>query len=235
MKNYCRNFISKKRKEWADKRFDLFYTTMRIVPGMKVLDLGGANGVYMDYLKRKNINLDITIADMDMKALDMAKRKGYKTVVMDGSSQFPFSDKEFDIIFCNSVIEHVTVPKNEIWMFGNKFRKKALKSQTSFANEIIRCSKQYFVQTPHKYFPIEAHTQFPFVGYFNRSVQICAIKILNLFWFKKTSPDWHLLTKRKMELLFRNGGGDVLINRKFCFPKEIIAIKHDINNKESYA
>jgi 2-polyprenyl-3-methyl-5-hydroxy-6-metoxy-1,4-benzoquinol methylase len=41
---------------------------MRIVPGMKVLDLGGANGVYMDCLKRKNINLDITIADMDTKA-----------------------------------------------------------------------------------------------------------------------------------------------------------------------
>jgi cyclopropane fatty-acyl-phospholipid synthase-like methyltransferase len=200
--------FQKLRKKWADERFKFFYTTMKIAPGMKILDLGGSGGRYMDYLKKENINLDITIADMDTNALDIAKKKGYKTVLMDGSAQFPFCDKEFDIIFCNSVIEHVTIPKNEIWKLYNKFKEKALKSQTIFANEIIRCSKQYFVQTPHRYFPIEAHTQFPLVGYFDHSVRICLIKILNLFWIKKTSPDWHLLTKKEMELLFREGGGE---------------------------
>ncbi len=45
----------------------------------------------------------------------------------------PFKDKSYDIVFSNSVIEHV----------GN------LEKQKQFADEVQRVGKSYFIQTPY--------------------------------------------------------------------------------------
>ena len=60
---------------------------------------------------------------------------------------FPFKDKEFDIVHCNAVIEHV----------GNE------DSQLQFLNEMIRVGKVVYFTTPNKFFPIETHTTIPFL------------------------------------------------------------------------
>jgi hypothetical protein len=59
------------------------------------------------------------------------------------------NDKSFDIVFSNSVIEHV-----------GPFEKQQL-----MANEIRRVGQSYWVQTPNKHFPLEPHFLFPFYQY----------------------------------------------------------------------
>jgi hypothetical protein len=55
-------------------------------------------------------------------------------------------DRSFDIVFSNSVIEHV----------GDADK------QAAFAGEVRRLGTGYWVQTPSPWFPLEAHTYLPF-------------------------------------------------------------------------
>ena len=59
----------------------------------------------------------------------------------------PFEDGEFDIGFSNAVVEHL----------GDR------DSQREFVRELCRVSKQVFVTTPNRWFPVEVHTLLPLV------------------------------------------------------------------------
>jgi cyclopropane fatty-acyl-phospholipid synthase-like methyltransferase len=220
-----KKLFKKYHEKWAFERISIFKSSIKLAAGSSILDLGGYDGAFMDRFKLHSANqYKILIADLSIAGLNKAKDKGYEVRIIDASKdQFPFRDQEFDCIFCNSVIEHVTIPKDEIWQQNNNFKSRSFQIQKHFANEIIRCSKTYFVQTPHKMFPIEAHTWFPFISYFPRRLQINAIKILNKFWYKKTTPDWNLLDEFQMKELFPDA--EIRIIKKFGFKKEIIAIK----------
>jgi len=194
--------------------------------GNKILDLGGYDGNVWKYIGENQKKFDIYIADIDDKALERARNNGFKTIKVNETGRLPFTDKEFDIVFCNSMIEHYTIPKSEIWnLVDDKlFKKSSIASQSFIANEIERISKKYFVQTPHRSFPIESHTQFPLTALLSRKNQIRLIKFLNKFWFKKTSPDWNLLGKKEAKEIFPKA--KILINKIFFFPKEIIFYKN---------
>jgi ubiquinone/menaquinone biosynthesis C-methylase UbiE len=68
----------------------------------------------------------------------------------------PFRDQSFDVVFSNSVIEHVG----------------SWEKQERFAAEVARVGKRYWVQTPNRYFPIETHVLTPFLHLLPRSWQI---------------------------------------------------------------
>ena len=55
------------------------------------------------------------------------------------------SDGAFDVVFSNSVIEHVETYEN----------------QRRMAAEIRRVGRRYFVQTPNRHFPLEPHFLVP--------------------------------------------------------------------------
>lgn len=79
-------------------------------------------------------------------ALDRERREalagsaGVKFVVGDGRA-LPFGDGCFDLLICNSVIEHVG----------------GAEDQARLASEIRRVARRYFVQVPYKYFPVDPH------------------------------------------------------------------------------
>ncbi|MCH8904285.1 MAG: methyltransferase domain-containing protein [Bacteroidetes bacterium] len=222
-----RKIKKKYSKNSRKKRGELFVRTLSLQKTDCLLDLGGGNGSYIyEILANEEIG-NVTISDISESDLSYAEQKfGYKTSLLDEGKKLPFSDNEFDIIFCNSVIEHVTLPKKDIWSFKSTkaFKELSLKRQGEFANEIRRIGKSYFVQTPYKYFIIESHSWLPgIIAILPRNIQISLIRFFNKFWMKKTSPDWNLLTFKDMQQLFPEA--QIYREKSLGLTKSLVAIK----------
>ena len=58
---------------------------------------------------------NVYIADIDKNALNRGRKKfGFKTILIRKNSILPFGNKYFDIVYSNSVIEHVTGEKKNL-------------------------------------------------------------------------------------------------------------------------
>ena len=130
-------------------------------------------------------------------------------VIGDGR-QLPFKDNEFDIIYSNSVIEHV----------GD------LLSQQKFAKEIDRVGVSYFIQTPYKYFFIEPHFMLPLIQFIPKTYQRMLARILNkygLVYSEESLDSIRLLSYSDMKKLFPDA---VILREKILFmTKSLIAVK----------
>ncbi len=219
-------YLSKRMKT---KRANLFNEYFTITPETRILDIGSSDGSYVAALLHgtKILPSNVYIADICEDTVNSgAKRFGFTPVVVQESNKLLFPDGFFDIVFCNSVIEHVTIPKDEIWSLysGSEFRMRSLLRQKEFADEIRRIGKGYFVQTPNRWFPIESHAWLPFTALLPRTVLILMLKVSNRIWVKQTSPDWYLLSKKEMTVLFPDA---TLLNETFAgFTKSIICVKN---------
>jgi len=145
------------------------------------------------------------VADIDQAVLTAATgRYGFATALIPESGRLPFDDRAFDIVFCSSVIEHVTVAKSEVWDVtdGRAFAKVARRRQAEFAAELTRIGDRYFVQAPYRWFPLEPHTWLPFFSYLPRPAQIRVMRWSNRFWIKQTTPSFHLPTTSEFRRLF---------------------------------
>jgi len=194
-------------------------------PDWRILDLGGGTG---EHIHRVFPNCrNITVCDYSAADLAIARdRFGYTTIQADGSDRLPFADGEFDLVFCSSVIEHVTGPKDSIIKMtnGREFQNTAFHFQQKFAAEIRRVGKRYYVQTPHRYFIIESHTWLPLIiVLLPRPLQIRTIAFFNRFWPKQTEPDWNLLVPSQMKHLFPDA--KLILERSGWMPKSIMAIR----------
>lgn len=222
-----KKMFKKYHEKWAREKFDFFLKNMQLSQHQTILDMGGGDGSYMDRFKDSLNNFKVIIADIDEKAMQIARTKGYNIAKIDAANnRLPYHDQEIDCVFCNSVIEHITIPKDQLWSDRSRsenFFNEAFQIQEKFSTELRRVAKKYYVQTPHRAFPIEAHTWFPFVGYLNRKNQLRVIKIINKFWVKKTEPDWNLLDEHQMQKLFPDA--EIIVWKKYGFKKEIIALK----------
>ena len=194
----------------------------------KILDLGSETGSNIHaILQGTTVNpANVYIADIHSELLEKGRETfGFVPVLIDESKALPFPDQYFDVVYCSSVIEHVTVRKEYVWSMssGKQFRRESLDRQRQFAAEIERTAKQYFVQTPYKHFPIESHSWLPFVGWLPRSLLIPFLRLSNSFWIKKTSPDWHLLNKKQLASLFDEAR--IVDESFFGLTKSIMAVK----------
>ena len=112
-----------------------------------VLDLGGSVGTWEQFPHR----FDVTLLNVDeahardFRGADAAGSR-YRVAIGDACDLGRYEDASFDIVFSNSVIEHV----------GDEGR------VARFAREVRRVGRSYWVQTPSWLFPIEAHTGLPF-------------------------------------------------------------------------
>jgi hypothetical protein len=220
LKKFVRSFSRRARS----KRGKLFNELFQPTDEDKIVDLGGGNGTHFASISPLRDN--VYLADIDPEQLEFGHRNfGFKKVLISEDGNLPFPDNYFDIIFCSSVIEHVTVPKQMLSSYNSKkFRQESLKRQKQFANEIRRVAKNYFVQTPYKYFPVESHTWLPFyIILLPRKFQIAIINWLNGWWFKKSQPDWFLLTDKEMSLLFPDA--KLYHERVIGLKKSIMAVK----------
>jgi len=102
-----------------------------------ILDLGGGDGSHIAMVVPGHTN--VTIADIDRKKLAVAEsRYGHKSCVLEESEGLPFGNGEFDIVFCSSVIEHITGPKNVV---GNIWSRRVFEAKAGLTsrNSPMKC------------------------------------------------------------------------------------------------
>jgi len=130
--------------DWARrKRMEHMLQCTNIRRGMSILDLGGSPYIWnYPFIP----DLDITILNLPgivEKSIPSQHRFHY--IDGDACNVAGVPDQSFDLVFSNSVIEHVGGPER----------------RAAFAREIRRIGRSYWVQTPSVWFPIEAHTGMP--------------------------------------------------------------------------
>lgn len=217
------------RKRARAKRAQIFLQSFRITDNTRILDVGSEDGssiasvLWGTEVRPENV----FIADINAELLEKGRsRYGFVPILIPESGNLPFVDQFFDVVYCSSVIEHVTVPKAEVWTVasGREFSREAAIRQAGLAQEIKRLGKRYFVQTPNKWFLVESHTWLPFAGYLPRRLLVPLLCLTNRFWVKRTTPDWRLLTVADMRALFP----DAVIKKEklLGFTKSIMAIKN---------
>src|SRR5690606_36801100 len=210
------------------QRARVFLEHFDIRKSSRILDMGAENGAHIASVRADTpVSPEhVHIADIDESAVAEGQRRfGFTPVHIPESGRLPFDDGYFDIVYCSSVIEHVTVPKSEIWTLrdGAEFARRAWERQRAFAREIVRLGRGYFVQTPCRSFPIESHSWLPFVAYLPRPALIPLLETTNRLWVKKTQPDWRLLSEGDMRRLFPDA---IIVKESLCgFTKSLMAIR----------
>lgn len=223
-------FFQRSSARARQRRAALFREAFPLDGNTRILDLGSESG--------SNIRAVLTgtpvtpqntyIADINRDLIERgAQQFGFQPVLVGENGKLPFPDGYFDIVYCSSVIEHVTLPKNEVWSTksGKEFRERSLTHQRAFAREIQRVGRQFFVQTPYRWFVIESHSWLPFVGWLPRRLIVPILKFSRKFWPKWTAPDWHLLNKRQLASMFE--GAEIRDEKWLGMTKSIMAVRSE--------
>ena len=223
-------FFQRSSARARQRRAALFREEFPLDGNTKILDLGSESGSNIrSVLAGTPVTPQNTyIADINRDLIERgAKQFGFQPVLVGENGRLPFPDGYFDIVYCSSVIEHVTLPKNEVWSTksGKVFRERSLTHQAAFARETQRVGRQFFVQAPYRWFVIESHSWLPFVGWLPRRLIVPILKASRKFWPKWTAPDWHLLNKRQLASMFE--GAEIRDEKWLGLTKSIMAIKSE--------
>jgi hypothetical protein len=216
------------RERFHEARADRFVARLDPRPGASLLDLGGGDGSLAERIQRR-VPLRVTVADAARETRPAALARGFEHVLLDPDAPLPFEPGQFDYLLCNSVIEHVTLPKEQCAVTARvpqaEWRERARTAQRVFARAIPELAPSYFIQTPHRHFPVDQHVHLPFVQYLSHDNQCRVVAWTDRYWIKSCQGlvDWELLTTADMKELFP--AATVEVERVVGLPKSIIAWK----------
>lgn len=214
------------RNRSHERRADLFIELMRPRPGQTLLDLGGGDGSLAARIASR-VDVRVTVADMEDTRLLARERYGFAEVQLLETGPLPLDDRSFDLVLCNSVIEHVTLPRAECARPGvaeREWRERSAAARKTFADEIRRVGRGWFVQTPHRAFPIDAHTWLPLTNFLSHEAARKLVRVTDRVWVKKCGvADWHLLGTDDVRRLFPESA--LYIERIAGIPKSLIAFR----------
>jgi len=178
-------------------------------PEMSILDVGGTSAFWSD----SGRTLRVTILNISPGPERLPPNLTY---VQGSATSLPFSDRSFDIVFSNSMIEHL---RDRV-------------SQEYFAREALRVGRGVWVQTPARWFPIEPHLLTPFIHYLPKRAQRSLLRNFTV-WGLIARPDQSyvdrfldetvLLSARDMRALFP--GCKLRRERVLGLTKSLIAVR----------
>lgn len=169
----------------------LFFSHFSTDQPISILDVGGTP----DFWKKSKI-LDLPQVSITLLNLSKSETSHPKliSVAGDATSMPEYTNSSFDLVFSNSVIEHLYT----------------LENQQKMALEILRIGKKYFVQTPNRYFPVEAHYALPFAQFWPKGLLFKTLTQTKLSrlqrWSDKAAKQYldeiRLLDQKEMQKLF---------------------------------
>ncbi len=191
------------------EKYRTFLAELRPDKWTTILDVGvtGDDEHFSNYLERLYPNVEHIVAlSIDNISGVRSAFPGIQCVQGDGR-RLPFPDATFDIVFSNAVIEHVGSDRD----------------QRVFVQEALRVGRAIFITTPHRHFPLDAHTMLPLLHWLPAAVRDAFYRRLGRnAW---TRNNLRLLTRRDFRLLF--GGTprvEIKIQRLLGLPAQLIAI-----------
>ena len=174
-------------------RFVLFLSLLQNLRGhVEILDIGGTQEFWTLMTGGDPGDVRVTLLNIEHQPVTSAK---FVSAAGDARDMPEFADKSFDVVFSNSVIEHV----------GN------YADQRRMASEVMRVGRRYFIQTPNKRFPLEPHFLFPFFQYLPDEVRAQMVHRFDVGWYKRIPSlekaraevrSIQLLTRRRFMDLF---------------------------------
>jgi hypothetical protein len=195
------------------RRFSFFLSLLNECERpLHILDVGGTPEFWqlmgLSYLNQ----VRITLLNLQTQP---ASGPIFDSVAGDARDLSRYPDRSFDVVFSNSVIEHLG---------------PALSDQQKMASEIQRVARRYFVQTPNRYFLLEPHFLVPGFQFFPVSLRTWMVSSFDVGWYKRI-PDRaaarrevesvSLLSKEQLRTLFPDAS---IYNERFLgFSKSFVA------------
>ena len=186
------------------KRMQSYVALMGANENASVLDLGGQPMIWDGVSSPVNLTI---LNRPGIAAVGYPSHHHITYVTGDACDVCEFGAKSFETVFSNSVIEHV----------GSADKRAA------FAREVRRLGKSYWIQTPSKWFPIEAHCGMPFWWFYPERVRRYFIER----WRRKL-PAWTemveettVLSTAELRRLFPEA--TILVERYLGAPKSYVA------------
>lgn len=199
------------------RRLNWFINIVRPLPQSTVLDVGG----YPQFWEDPSRYGEITILNVhEITDIPNGLPSNLKLVVGDGC-KLEYPDRAFDIVFSNSVIEHLGTYPN----------------QQAFAAESRRVGGVLWVQTPAREFFFEPHLLMPFVHFLPRALQARLLRY-GTVWGLMTKPsptevigfldEVRLLRFSEMKALFPDC--EILREKFIGMTKSYIAVRTNSNS-----
>ncbi len=177
------------------RRFGHFVGLVHSLPSLpaplSVLDVGGTEEYWRQvhaFGQFPQLQLQFTLLNLELVPIT---HSAFSSTVGDARSMPEFADGQFDLVFSNSVIEHV----------GD------LDDQARMASEIRRVGQRYYVQSPNRNFPVEPHYFLPYFQFYPHFLKVWTLRL------RGATPDraqWgarriRLMTERELRSVFPRG------------------------------
>jgi len=184
-----RSVASRLRK----RRFAFFQSLLDTLPApVRILDVGGTQHYWRIIGPPDGERVQVVLLNLVKPQVSLP---GFTSVIGDARAMTGVGDGEFDVVFSNSVIEHLGTAAD----------------QKRMADEVRRVGRRYFVQTPNKHFPMEPHFLVPCFQYLPAPARAWLLSRRPLGWQKKASTydealqrvrTFRLLSRRELQRLF---------------------------------
>lgn len=201
--------IARMQRRWRERRMALFLKVMAVRPGTLLLDVGGRPAMWMGL--DRDIHVTLSNLPCDIGHWRAEERALFEVIPAD-ICRSPALPSRYDLVFSNSVLEHV----------GSAHR------QAQFA-AAVSSAGAYWVQVPAPCFPIEVHCRMLY--WWLLPVGLRRRKIRN--WHRAGLPVGRQMAgtrpidRRRLQALFPDA--EIITERWMGFPKSYFAYRRAID------